>query len=250
MTAKTKSKKEFSKFENSFFYINILFDILRYLLYNKYAFKSIRDIGKVEIYKYSFFALPYLYSKAIFFGVNMVQLMDESLISRSLARITHEIIERNNNIDEICILGIKNRGIKIAQTLCENVKKFLGKTIPFGILDVTMFRDDFSAEYKKEKATENVFPCDLHDKVVIICDDVLYTGRTARAAIEAVFSVARPKSLQLAVLIDRGHREIPIRPDYVGKNIPTSKSEKISVVLNDDKEKGVYIISKENSKRI
>ena len=176
----------------------------------------------------------------------MVQIMDESLISRSLARITHEIIERNNNIDEICVLGIKNRGIKIAETLCENVKKFLGKTVPFGVLDVTMFRDDYSMQYKKEKATKNVFPCDLHNKVIIICDDVLYTGRTARAAIEAVFSVARPKALQLAVLIDRGHREIPIRPDYVGKNIPTSKTEKILAVLDGENEKGVYIVSNED----
>ncbi len=178
----------------------------------------------------------------------MVQIMDESLISRSLARITHEIIERNNNIDDICILGVKKRGIKIAQSLCENIYKFVNKVVPFGVLDVTMFRDDYSIEYKKEKATENVFPCDLHDKIVIICDDVLYTGRTARAAIEAVFSVGRPKALQLAVLIDRGHREIPIRPDYVGKNIPTSKSEKISVVLGEEKENGVYIISKEDTK--
>ena len=176
----------------------------------------------------------------------MVQIMDESLISRSLARITHEIIERNNNIDEICILGIKNRGVKIAKTLADNINKFVNKSVPFGVLDVTMFRDDYSIEYKKERATENVFPCDLHNKIVIICDDVLYTGRTARAAIEAVFSVARPKALQLAVLIDRGHREIPIRPDYVGKNIPTSKTEKISVVLDEDKDNGVYIISSEN----
>ena len=173
----------------------------------------------------------------------MVQIMDESLISRSLARITHEIIERNNNIDEICILGIKSRGIKIAEALSKNVQKFLDKTIPYGVIDVTMFRDDYTIEYKKENATENIFPCDLQNKVVIICDDVLFTGRTARAAIEAVFSVARPKALQLAVLIDRGHREIPIRPDYVGKNIPTSKTEKISVVLDENSEKGVYIIS-------
>jgi pyrimidine operon attenuation protein/uracil phosphoribosyltransferase len=163
----------------------------------------------------------------------MVQIMDESLISRSLARITHEIIERNNNIDEICILGIKNRGVKIAKTLADNINKFVNKSVPFGVLDVTMFRDDYSIEYKKERATENVFPCDLHNKIVIICDDVLYTGRTARAAIEAVLKAGRPQSIQLAVLVDRGHRELPIRADYVGKNIPTSISEVVAVKFKE-----------------
>ncbi len=174
----------------------------------------------------------------------MVQIMDESLIMRSLARITHEIIERNNDLDKICILGIKNRGVKIAQILRDNIKKFQNKEVPFGELDVTTFRDDYSPEYKKEKATESIIPCDLNDKTVIIVDDVLYTGRTARAAIESVFSLARPKFLQLAVLIDRGHREVPIRPDYVGKNIPTSKFEKISVVMDGASDKAVYIIQK------
>ena len=172
----------------------------------------------------------------------MVQIMDESLIMRSLARITHEIIERNNDLDNICILGIKNRGVNIAKILAENIYKFQNKKVPFGVLDVTLFRDDYSPEYKKQKATESVIPCELFDKTVIIVDDVLYTGRTARAGIESVFSFARPKCVQLAVLIDRGHREVPIRPDYVGKNIPTSKNEKISVILDDGQEKAVYII--------
>ena len=192
-----------------------------------------------------FVFLPCHKSKVFcYIGVIMVQIMDESLIMRSLARITHEIIERNNDLEDICILGIKNRGVKIAEILAENIYKFQSRRVPLGFLDVTAFRDDYSLEYKKEKATESLIPCDLNNKTVIIVDDVLYTGRTVRAAIENVFSVARPKCLQLAVLIDRGHRELPIRPDYVGKNIPTSKSEKISVVMDTEKENAVYILQK------
>ncbi len=173
-----------------------------------------------------------------------VQILDEVTILRSLARITHEILERNGGVDGLVILGVKNRGVKIAQILAENLKKFGGKEAPFGVLDVTMFRDDFTEEQKLQRKTESQIPCDLTDKVVIIVDDVLFTGRTARAGIEAVFSLARPKALQLAVLVDRGHREIPIRPDYVGKNIPTSIKEKV-VVQIDGEEKGVFITQKD-----
>lgn len=173
-----------------------------------------------------------------------VQILDEVTMLRSLARITHEILERNGGVDGLVILGVKNRGVKIAQILAENLKKFGGKEAPFGVLDVTMFRDDFTEEQKLQRKTESQIPCDLTDKVVIIVDDVLFTGRTARAGIEAVFSLARPKALQLAVLVDRGHREIPIRPDYVGKNIPTSIKEKV-VVQIDGEEKGVFITQKD-----
>jgi pyrimidine operon attenuation protein/uracil phosphoribosyltransferase len=167
--------------------------------------------------------------------------MDEVTIFRSLARITHEIIERNGGANGLVILGIKSRGIAISKILVENLKKFGGVEVESGILDVTMFRDDYTEQQKKEKSTKSVVPCDLTDKIVVIVDDVLFTGRTARAGIEAVFSLARPKALQLAVLVDRGHREIPIRPDYVGKNIPTSIKEKVVVQMNDGEEKGVYI---------
>lgn len=173
-----------------------------------------------------------------------VQILDEVTILRSLARITHEILERNGGVDGLVILGVKKRGVKLAQILAENLKKFGGKEAPFGVLDVTMFRDDFTEEQKLQRKTESIIPCDLTDKVVIIVDDVLFTGRTARAGIEAVFSRARPKALQLAVLVDRGHREIPIRPDYVGKNIPTSIKEKV-VVQTDGEEKGVFITQKD-----
>lgn len=176
----------------------------------------------------------------------IVQIMDEQTIRRSLARITHEIIERNDGSENVCVFGIKNRGVELARILCENFKKFDDNVVPLGTLDVTLRRDDLTEQEKTSKATESIIPCDIKDKTVIIVDDVLYTGRTARAAIETVFSLARPKSVQLAVLVDRGHREIPIRPDFVGKNIPTSKHEKISVVMNGENN-GVYIINKEKS---
>ncbi|MCQ2602734.1 MAG: bifunctional pyr operon transcriptional regulator/uracil phosphoribosyltransferase PyrR [Clostridia bacterium] len=171
-----------------------------------------------------------------------VQIIDEQTMYRSLARMTHEIIERTEGAGDVVILGIKSRGIAVAQILADNFKKFAGEKIAFGTLDVTMKRDDYTAEEKAQKATNSVIPCDIKDKTVIIVDDVLYTGRTARAAIETVFSIARPKAVQLAVLVDRGHREIPIRPDYVGKNIPTSRTEKIAVQIRNDENNGVYII--------
>lgn len=170
------------------------------------------------------------------------KIMDELAINRALARITHEIIERNNGTDGVCLLGVKTRGIPFAKRLAENIKKFEGNEVPVGYLDITRHRDDLSAAAKEELAGECHFPCDISDRTVIIVDDVLYTGRTARAAMEAVFSVGRPKTLQFAVLIDRGHREVPIRADYVCKNVPTSQNEKVSVRFNEtDGESAVYI---------
>lgn len=168
--------------------------------------------------------------------------MDEAAISRAMARITHEIIERNRGAENICLLGVKRRGAPLAKMLADNIMRFEGVSVPLGTLDVTLHRDDISEEERRLAAAECHIPCDITSKTVIIVDDVLYTGRTARAAIEAVFSHARPRELQLAVLIDRGHRELPIRPDYVGKNVPTAKSELISVRLESfDGECGVYI---------
>ena len=170
-----------------------------------------------------------------------VMIMDEATVRRSLARITHEIIERTDGGDSVCILGIKSRGTIIAQILADNLKKFGDITVPCGYIDATMYRDDYTEEQKKKKAAESFVPCDVTGKTVIIADDVLFTGRTARAAIEAVFALGRPKAVRLAVLIDRGHRELPVRPDFVGKNIPTSRREKVAVVLDGD-ERGVFIV--------
>ncbi len=174
--------------------------------------------------------------------VKSTLIMDETAIARALARITHELIERNKGVSNVCLLGVKTRGVPLAQKLYENILRFEGVEVPVGYLDITLHRDDLSENEKTVSAGDCKFPCDIRDKTVIIVDDVMYTGRTARAAIEATFSYARPKELQLAVLIDRGHRELPIRPDYVGKNVPTSKSETVSVCLAEiDGETAVYI---------
>lgn len=166
--------------------------------------------------------------------------MDEAAIRRSMARITHEIIEKNRGVSDICLLGIKRRGIPLAAMLAENLKRFEGVEVPMGHIDITRYRDDLTEDMPVTESSE--FPCAIEDKNVIIVDDVIYTGRTARAAIEAVFNYGRPKSIQLAVLVDRGHRELPIRPDFVGKNIPTSHEELVSVMLEGvDKETGVCL---------
>ena len=170
------------------------------------------------------------------------KIMDEAAIARSMARITHEIIEKNRGAEGICLLGIKRRGIPLAKMLHDNIKKFEGTDVPLGHIDITLYRDDLSESQPLPTSEGCDIPCDVKDFNIIIVDDVLYTGRTVRAAIESVFRLGRPKSIQLAVLIDRGHRELPIRPDFVGKNIPTSKAELVSVLLDEvDGETGVCL---------
>ncbi len=181
----------------------------------------------------------FFYGKGV---MRKVKIMDQATVMRSLARMTHEIIERNDGADSICILGVKSRGIILARILADNLKKFGGIDVPCGYIDVTMYRDDYTEEQKLQKTSESLVPCDINDRTVIIVDDVLYTGRTARAAIEAVFAMGRPKAVRLAVLVDRGHREIPIRPDFVGKNIPTSRQEKVAVVMDGDSACDVFIV--------
>ena len=170
-------------------------------------------------------------------------IMDEAALGRAMARITHEIIERNRGAEDICLLGVHRRGIPLSAMLADNIRRFEGVDVPLGRLDITLHRDDLSEQDKQKTRSECYFPCDIRQKTVIIVDDVLYTGRTARAALEAVFANARPKAVQLAVLVDRGHRELPIRPDYVGKNLPTAKNERVSVQLEEsDGESAVYIL--------
>ncbi|MBE7089666.1 MAG: bifunctional pyr operon transcriptional regulator/uracil phosphoribosyltransferase PyrR [Clostridiales bacterium] len=170
------------------------------------------------------------------------QILDGAGITRALARITHEIIERNEGVKDICLLGVKSRGIPLAKILQSNIEKFENVKVPLGHLDITLHRDDMTETDKQATGGECHIPCDIREKTVIIVDDVLFTGRTARAALESVFTHDRPKAVQLAVLIDRGHRELPIRPDYVGKNMPTSKTERVEVKVDDiDGESGVYI---------
>ncbi|MDQ0088382.1 pyrimidine operon attenuation protein/uracil phosphoribosyltransferase [Paenibacillus anaericanus] len=156
-------------------------------------------------------------------------IMDETAIRRALTRIAHEILERNKGIEGCVLAGIKTRGVFLAKRLAERLEEIEGKAIPWGELDVTSYRDD-----RAEVATERIsFSIPIHDKKVILLDDVLYTGRTIRAAMEAIMDCGRPESIQLAVLADRGHRELPIRPDYIGKNVPTSKVEEIEVLLQE-----------------
>lgn len=179
------------------------------------------------------------------------QIMDLTAISRAMARITHEIIERNQGVEHICLLGIKRRGVPLSAMLAENIKRFEGVEVPRGYLDITLHRDDMTEQEKQHAAEECHIPCDVRDKTVILVDDVMYTGRTTRAALEAVFAHGRPQAVQLAVLIDRGHRELPIRPDYVGKNVPTAHSELVSVLLDEvDGESGVYICDPSEDEKI
>lgn len=154
---------------------------------------------------------------------------EESDIKKCLARISHQIIEKNENIEDICLLGVKTRGVYIAERLCENIKNFTGEDVKCEVLDISHYRDDLT----EIVINPDVISADIEGKAVIVADDVLYTGRTARAAMEAIIKKGRPASIQLAVLVDRGHRELPIRADYVGKNIPTSKSEAIKVNLSE-----------------
>lgn len=158
-------------------------------------------------------------------------LMDRDSVLRVLKRISHEIVERNNGSDDLYIIGIKRRGVPLADMIAENIALIEGKKPPVGILDITFYRDDLKKEANEPIVHSSNVPFSVENKHVILVDDVLYTGRTVRAALDALNSFGRPASVQLAVLIDRGHRELPIRGDYVGKNVPTSKNEIISVKM-------------------
>ncbi len=156
-------------------------------------------------------------------------IMDEASKSRALYRISHEILEKNKGTQDLILIGILTRGVQMAKAIRENVKKIEGVELPFGYIDITLYRDDLSEITDMPKVNKTDINFDIKDKKVVLCDDVFFTGRTARAAIEAVLSLGRPKSIQLAVLIDRGHRELPIRADYVGKSIPTALTETVAV---------------------
>ncbi|MFT8321616.1 MAG: bifunctional pyr operon transcriptional regulator/uracil phosphoribosyltransferase PyrR [Bacillus sp. (in: firmicutes)] len=159
--------------------------------------------------------------------------LDSQAIRRALTRIAHEIIEKNKGIENCILVGIRTRGIYIADRLAEKISQIEGKKIAVGELDITLYRDDLSKKTNNQDplVKGSDIPTEIQDLTVILVDDVLYTGRTVRAAMDALMDIGRPSSIQLAVLVDRGHRELPIRADYVGKNIPTSSSEKIVVEL-------------------
>lgn len=175
------------------------------------------------------------------------KLMDETAMNRALMRISHEITEKNKGVDNVVLIGIKRRGIPIAERICGNIKKIENVEVPCGNVDISFYRDDLSLKSELPVVAKAEIGAEVDDRDVIIVDDVLYTGRTARAAIEAVFSTGRPRTIQFAVLVDRGHRELPIRADYVGKNVPTSRSELIEVRLPEyDGETGVYLMKCED----
>ncbi|EJW17441.1 bifunctional pyr operon transcriptional regulator/uracil phosphoribosyltransferase PyrR [Paenibacillus alvei] len=158
-------------------------------------------------------------------------IMDEAAIRRALTRIAHEILERNKGIDNCVLVGIRTRGIFFARRIAERIQLIENETIPVGELDITRYRDDNKRDERETADISDPFP--IQDKKIILCDDVLYTGRTIRAAMDALMDQGRPQMIQLAVLADRGHRELPIRPDYVGKNVPTSRTEEIEVALKE-----------------
>ncbi|MGI5977137.1 MAG: bifunctional pyr operon transcriptional regulator/uracil phosphoribosyltransferase PyrR [Candidatus Limivicinus sp.] len=171
------------------------------------------------------------------------QIMDEATVGRVLMRISHEITERNKGVDNVVLVGIRRRGEPIAGRIRDNIKKIEDTAVPCGSIDIKFYRDDLTTIVENPEVRRTELPFDVTDRDVILVDDVLFTGRTARAAIEAVFSCGRPRSIQLAVLVDRGHRELPIRADYVGKNIPTSRRELVQVRIPEyDGETGVFLM--------
>ena len=169
------------------------------------------------------------------------QIMDESAIRRALMRLSHEIVEKNKGVEHVVLVGIRTRGVPIAERIAQNIEQIEGKRLPVGVLDITLYRDDLSTLSYQPIVRPTELPTDITGKVIVLVDDVLYTGRTIRAALDAIIDMGRPKSIQLAVLIDRGHRELPIRADFVGKNVPTSSREVVSVQIStvDDAEKVV-----------
>ena len=160
-------------------------------------------------------------------------LLDENAIRRALTRLSHEIIEKNKGVEDIVLVGIKRRGYPLAERLSEFIEKFEGVKIPVASVDITLYRDDLTNVSDTPNLNDPKIDVDIRAKKVIIVDDVLYTCRTARAAIDAIMDQGRPEFIQLAVLVDRGHKELPIRADYVGKNIPTSKDEIIKVQIKE-----------------
>ena len=169
--------------------------------------------------------------------------MDEKTIDRAVTRTAHEILERNKGTENLALLGIRTRGVPLAQRIQGKIKEIEGVELPLGILDITLYRDDLSTIAKLPIVNGTQIDFDVNDKKLVLIDDVLYTGRTVRAALDAIVDIGRPAAIQLMVLVDRGHRELPIRADYVGKNVPTSKKEIIKVNLKEvDGENSVLIV--------
>lgn len=171
------------------------------------------------------------------------RIMDGAAMDRALMRLSHEITEKNRGAEGLCLVGIKRRGEPLARRIAENIARIEGVEPPCGSVDISFYRDDLQRVAENPVLRAAPLPFDVEDRVVVLVDDVIYTGRTVRSAIDAVLDCGRPRAIRLAVLIDRGHRELPIRPDFVGKSIPTSRAETVEVRLPEyDGDTGVYII--------
>lgn len=170
------------------------------------------------------------------------KVMDKEAIRRALLRIAHEIVEKHKGVEGLCLIGIRTRGVILAHRLQKNIKEIEGCDLPVGILDITLYRDDLTMVSTQPVVGETHIDFDLTNKKIVLIDDVLFSGRTIRCALDALIDFGRPSEIQLAVLIDRGHRELPIRADYVGKNIPTSLQQSVQVILQETDHKDDEVI--------
>jgi pyrimidine operon attenuation protein/uracil phosphoribosyltransferase len=162
------------------------------------------------------------------------QILDAAGIARVITRIAHEIVERNKGVDELVLVGLRSRGVDLAHRIAVKLAEIEGTKVPVGALDITLYRDDLDRVETQPVVRRTEIPFSINNKTVVLVDDVLYTGRSSRAAMDALMDLGRPRLLQLAVLVDRGHRELPIRADYVGKNVPTSHQEQVQVFLTEE----------------
>jgi len=173
------------------------------------------------------------------------QIMDDKQLTRSITRMAHEIIERNKGVEDVVLVGVRTRGEPLARMLRDAIRAVEGRDVPVGSVDITFYRDDLTHLSRDPKLNRTDVPFPVEDRIAVLVDDVLFTGRTARAAMDALIDLGRPRRIQLAVLIDRGHRELPIRADFVGKNIPTALSEFVRVSLDEtDGETSVWLCEK------
>ncbi len=174
------------------------------------------------------------------------KIIDAEGLDRILTRMAHEILEKNKGSHNLVLMGMRTRGEFLAKRIADKIKQIDNVELPFGVLDVTLYRDDFRTRLKQPEVSVSNITFDINEKDIILVDDVLYTGRTVRSALNAIMDLGRPSSIQLCILIDRGHRELPIRADYVGKNIPTSHNEEIKVKMKEyDGEDAIYLIETE-----
>jgi pyrimidine operon attenuation protein/uracil phosphoribosyltransferase len=170
-------------------------------------------------------------------------IMDAKTIERALIRIAHEIVEKNKGAENMAVIGIQNRGAYLAERVAKLIQKIEGVEVPVGLMDITLYRDDVQTKLEQPVVQKTDIMFDVKEKVIVLVDDVLFTGRTVRAALDQIIDFGRPKHIQLAVLVDRGHRELPIRADYVGKNIPTAWDDRVKVKIKEvDEEDSVSIV--------